>query len=179
MASWSALLERRTGVQAIWKDHLETWSDSPVGRVAKVDRRKWAVWFFGVPTVGAAPFFFFHFNLNGIGQILAGTSVFTGLLFGLLGVIFNMGVTLRKEGDKFPNAHNLPVAIADLRANITYAIIVGFVLSVTLGIAAGVSTSAALAWGWTPAIVWLFIHLGLTLLMVLRRFRTAFNYITR
>ena|ERR1700694_3393049 len=179
MASWSALLERRTGMQAIWRDHLETWSDSSVRQTAKAERRKWAAWFFGVPTVLAAPFLFWHFNLNGVGQILAGTSIFTGLLFGLLGVVFNMGVTLRKEGEKFPNAHNLPVAIADLRANITYAIFIGFILSVTLGVAAGVSTSPTLAWGWTPPIAWLFIHLGLTLLMVLRRFRTAFNYITR
>lgn len=179
MASWSALLERRTGVQAIWKDHLETWSDSSNARAVKSDHRKWAAWFFGLPTLSASPFLFWHVHLYGIGQLLAGTAVFTGLLFGLLGVIFNMGVTLRKEGEKFPNAHNLPVAIADLRANITYAIGIGFILSSTLGVAAAVSSTAALAWGWTAPIAWLFEHLALTLLMVLRRFRTAFNYITR
>lgn len=179
MASWSALLERRTGVPAIWKDHRDTWSDSPVQNVAKSERRKWAAWFFITPTACAAPFVFWRLELSNIGQVLAGTSIFTGLLFGLLGVIFNMGVTLRKEGEKFPNAHNLPIAIADLRANITYAIAVGFALSSILGVAAAVTSGTALAWGWTPAVVWLFVHLGLTLLMVLRRFRTAFNYITR
>ncbi|QVI27901.1 hypothetical protein MN2019_00345 [Mycolicibacterium neoaurum] len=78
-----------------------------------------------------------------------------------------MGVTLRKEGDKFPNAHNLPIVIADLRANITYAIVIGFVLSSVLGIAAALTPTTSKAWGWTPAISRLFVHLGLTLLMVL------------
>ncbi|OKH72904.1 hypothetical protein EB72_19800 [Mycobacterium sp. SWH-M1] len=179
MASWSALLERRTGVQALWKDHVETWSDSMTKSEVTSERRKLFIWFFGVPTLAAVPPILWHFNLNNVGQILTGTGVMTALLFGLLGVIFNMGVTLRKEGDKFPNAHNLPRAISDLRANATYAIVVGFILSLTLGVASAVSKTPVLAWGWTPPVVWLVVHLVLTLLMILRRFRTAFNYITR
>ncbi|QKY80035.1 hypothetical protein SEA_DOGGS_34 [Gordonia phage Doggs] len=179
MTSMSAVLERRLGLKAIWEDHVSTWSDE-VGKKAKRERRLWTWWFFGVPAIIAAPFLIFHVELRGLGQILAGTAVFTGLLFGLLGVVFNTGVTLRKEGEKFPNAHQLPRVVADLRSNITYATVVGIVLSMTLVIAAAVGDPKSdVYWLWTIPIVWLFAHLGLTLLMVLRRFRTAFNYVTR
>lgn len=174
-----AALDRRLGVRQIVEDHVESWSNR-VGAQRMADRYKWAAWFFLVPTVFAIPFIFLHVNLRGVGQILAGVAVFTGLLFGLLGVIFNIGVTLRKDGDHFRSAHGLPMTISDLRANITYAIFVAIILDVALVVAAAVTDpNCGLAWAWTPVIVWLFMHLGLTLLMVLKRFRTAFNYITR
>lgn len=178
MSSFSAQLDRRIGLRAVWSDHVESWTNT-AGVARKAERRHWYLWFFGAPTLLSAPFAFFHLELQGIGQILSGTAVFTGLLFGMLGVVFNMGVTLRKDGGQFPNAHNLPQTISDLRANITYAIVIGLLLSVALVIASATSGTAGLPWLWTPLIVWLFIHLGQTLMMVLRRFRTAFNYITR
>jgi len=45
--------------------------------------------------------------------------------------------------------------------------------------AAGTPSTKALPWGWTPALVWISAHLVLNLLTILRRLRTAFNYITR
>jgi hypothetical protein len=179
MTSLSTVLERRLGLRAVWDDHVASWSDE-VGDKAKQERRVWFAWFFGMPTIAIAPLLFCHVELRGLGQVLAGIAVFTGLLFGLLGVVFNMGVTIRKEGDKFPNAHSLPMVIADLRANITYAVVAALILSMTLVVTAAVGDpNSDIFWLWTIPVLWLFIHLGLTLLMVLRRFRTAFNYITR
>lgn len=47
------------------------------------------------------------------------------------------------------------------------------VTSVTAG------KDGAVPWGFSPIAAFLILHLGLMLMTVLRRLRTAFNYITR
>jgi hypothetical protein len=173
------MVENRLGFKAIYRDHSATWTQR-TGRRGDRDRRRAFVWYFGIPTVSAAPFVRWHFEVQGLGQLLAGVGVFTALLFGVLILMFNTGVTLRKDSSAISNAHGLRQLIGDIRANATWAIIVSFALALTLIVAAALTpASAGVRWGFTPAIVWLFLHLGLTLLTILRRLRTAFNYITR
>lgn len=184
----STSAERRLGLRAVVEDNVETWSLA-TGDARRSDRRRGAAWYYLVPTITALPFLFWRVELQGVAQLLAGVAVFTALLFALLGVVFNMGVTLRKDGAAISSAHDLRRVIADLRANITYAAVVGITLSLVI-VGAAVTTAPAsavttppstggLAWWWAPPLVWLFVHLGLSLLTILRRFRTAFNYVTR
>lgn len=70
--------------------------------------------------------------------------------------------------------------VADVCANATYAAVVAIILAMTLVVGAALTPPVhGLAWGWTPVLVFLFVHLALTLLTILARFRTAFNYLTR
>jgi hypothetical protein len=150
------------------------------GDEGRTDRHKAAAWFFGVPTLAAAIFVIWPVHLQGLGQLLSGVSVFTALLFGLLVLMFNTGVTLRKDGAAISNAHGLRQLISDIRANTTWAILMGFALAAALIVAAATTgPHDDTPWGFTPLVVWLFVHLGLTLMTILRRLRTAFNYITR
>ena len=62
----------------------------------------------------------------------------------------------------------------------TYAAVVAIVLAMTLVVAAALaSPDRGLSRGWSPVLVFLFWNLALTLLTILSRFRTAFNYLTR
>lgn len=179
--------ERRLGIKALVEDNVETWSLA-TGDARRRDRQRGFVWYYLVPTLVSVPLLLWRVELQGVTQILAGVAIFTALLFALLGVVFNMGVTLRKDGAAISSAHDLRRVIADLRANITYAAAVGIALSLVIvlgavttpsGTTTSPPTSAGLPWGWAPLVTWLFVHLGLNLLTILRRFRTAFNYVTR
>ncbi len=170
---------RRLHLRTVIEDHVETWSVR-VGAERTHDRRWAAAWYYLLPTVAALPFLKWHVEIQGVGQLLAGVAVFTALLFGMLVLMFNTGIALRKDGSVLTNAHDLKRLVADLRANITYAAVVAIALAMVLVVAAALTPpTRGLAWGWTPLILWLFLHLGLTLLTILARFRTAFNYITR
>jgi hypothetical protein len=175
----SAVIERRLGLKAIYRDHAATWTER-TGREGARDRREAALWYFATPTVIAVGFVVWHVHLQGLGQLLSGVTVFTALLFGLLVLMFNTGVTLRKDSASIASAHGLRELIGHIRANTTWAILVSFLLALTLVIAAATTApTESTPWGFTPVIVWLFVHLVLTLLSILRRLRTAFNYITR
>lgn len=174
-----SMLEQRLGLGRIASDHVASWSVR-TGAEGRSDRRRAGLWFFGVPTVAALPFAFWHVPLNGIGQVLAGVSTFTALLFGLLFLAFNTGLTLRKDAAVIGSAHDLGGLIEAIRANTTWAICTGLALAVVLVVAAVATDPVDQApWGFTPIAAWLFVHLGLTTTMILARFRTAFNYITR
>lgn len=138
------------------------------------------IWYYVVPLAPVLALVVWRVPMRSAGQLLSGATIFTALLFGLLILIFNTAVTLRKDGDALTSAHDLRRLIQDLRANVTYAAAVAVVLALVLVAAAAVSPpGGALHWGWTPPVAWLALHLALTLLTVLRRLRTAFNYIAR
>ncbi|WP_074698580.1 hypothetical protein [Arthrobacter crystallopoietes] len=169
----------------VFDDHVETWS-SAVGQQQRNERRRAGLKYFGIPTALALPFLFVHFRLQGIAQLLSGVTIFTALLFGLLVLMFNTGIAVRKDSAIFEHAHDLKLVISDLRANVTYAAVVAVCLSLLLAIAAAITSPPStvdpvggLSWWWTPICIWFFTHLGLTLLMILRRLRTAFNYVSR
>lgn len=172
-------LDRRLGLRTVLDDHIQTWSVR-VGAQRTSDRRRAAAWYYGIPLVLAAPPLHWHLKIQGVGQLLSGVAVFTALLFGLLVLMFNTGLALRKDGQVLANAHDIRRVVADVRANTTYAAVVAITLAMTLVAAAALTPPAhGLGWGWTPALVFLFVHLVLTLLTILARFRTAFNYLSR
>lgn len=174
-----AVMTARWGLRMIVDDHVQTWS-LRVGADRRADVRRHAGWYYGVPSLAAAPFLWVDLRLQGVAQLLAGVAVFTALLFGLLALVFNTGVSLRKDGNALGNAHDVRQTVADMRANVTYAAVVAITLAMVLVAAAALTPATKpLGWGWTPVLLWLFLHLGLTLMTVLERFRTAFNYLTR
>mgnify|MGYP001110282681 CR=1 FL=1 len=189
----------------IFRDYRDSWT-SLTGQPARRARRKAALYFYGLPSILAVALCFWHVELASITPYLTAMSVFTALLFGLLFLVFNLAVTLRKDSAAIGNAHGLSTVISDLRATISYTIVVAVALVLLLAIAVGfmapdmanalaspnpapttaptpvpdatVSVSV-LHWGWTPALAWLALHLVLNVMKILERFRTAFNFISR
>ena len=187
----------------IFRDYRDSWT-SLAGPSAKRARRRAALYFYGIPSIVAAVLLVWHVELTSITPYLTAMSVFTALLFGLLFLVFNLALTLRKDGTAIRNAHGLATVISDLRATISYTIIVAVALVVLLAVATGFMTSgqaftpptpiptpsatpapaavagtSVLPWEWTPALAWLAVHLVLNVLKILERFRTAFNLISR
>lgn len=170
---------RRSTLVTVAKDNVQTWSES-TGRERRRDVTRAAAYFYLLPVVLMVPFFFVQVGVNNPGPLLSGLAVFTALLFGLLFLVFNLGITIRKDAALFKNAHGVFRLVWDLRASVTYTAVVAVILVVVLVLAVATSdTGAQLAWAWTPFLVWLAAHMLLNLLTVLRRVRTAFNNLTR
>lgn len=171
----------------ILRDYGESWT-SLSGRPAVIARRQAAAYFYGIPSLVALVFVRWHVWLPPVAPFLTASTVFTALLFGLLFLVFNLAVTLRKDKDVFRSAHGLGTVVDDLRATISYTIVVAILLVVALSVASGFLVSSnskvlgspqILPWGWTPVLAWLTTHLMLNVFKILERFRTAFNYISR
>lgn len=179
MTIMSSEVGRHLGLNTIWQDYRDTWSNRG-GSDRHADRRRSALWYFGVPTAAAAVFAVVHVQLQAVAQLIAGVALLTGLLFGLLVLMFNTAIALKKDGPLLENAHGVGNIISDLRATVTYTVLVALVVVLVLMMGAVASSpTGGLPWGWTPFVVWLFVHLGLNMLSILQSFRTAFNYLMR
>jgi uncharacterized integral membrane protein len=186
MAMALTLANERTGLRDVLRDNAETWSVRD-GAERRSDRLRATLWYYLTPTFIAAVPYLLHekwgidVQIGGIGQILSGVAIFTGLLFGLLVLMFNTGIALKKDRAVLENAHNATRVIDDARANVTYTALVALSLAVLLVIAAASdrSTDGILIWQWSMPLLWLGTHLTLNLFTILKRLRTAFNYITR
>ncbi|MFJ4221819.1 hypothetical protein [Curtobacterium luteum] len=169
-------------------DYEQTWSGARTSAWIS-DRTRAVVRLYLTPTVPAVVFLFVHVRLGTVTPFLTSMSVFTALLFGLLTLIFNTAVTLRKDEKTLQNAHGLAEIIKDLRAIVTYTIFVALALVITLAIGAAFMEPAdpdpdpkhaslqVVSWWWTPVYVWLAVHMLLNLGDILVRFRTAYNYL--
>lgn len=173
------------GLADIFNDNRDTWS-SRIEPARSTDIRRGYALHFLTPTVLAVPFVLIHFEMKSAGQLLSGVAVFTALLFGVLGLAFNAGIAIAKDPAVFNDPHAAGQTIKDMRANVTYAVVNGVFLALVLITASATAAAPesptelpALHWVWTPVCIWLFVHLGLNVLVILKRFRTAFNYLTR
>ena len=89
----------------------------------------------GVLSVVAAVLIAWHVELMSISPYPTVMSVSCRVLLGLLFVVFNLAVTLRKHGSAIRNAHGLGAVVTDPRATISYAIIVAGALVILLPVA--------------------------------------------
>ena len=173
--------------KTMFRDYRDSWA-SGTGAMQKRARRRAAAYFYLPPTAIAAVLICWHVGLTVLTPYLTAMSVFTALLFGLLYLVFNLAVTLRKDGSAISNAHGLEDVVVDLRSTITYTIVIAIMLVVVLAAAAGFmvpsnpkdpASTPVLPWQWSPILAWLAVHLLLNVLKILERFRTAFNYVIR
>lgn len=179
-------LNNRTGLIDVFRDHSQTWSIRD-GKAKRHDRILAVLWFYGLPLllaaipVGLAIYGCYEVRIGGLGPILSGVSIFTALLFGLLVLMFNTGVAVKKDRAVLDNAHGVAQVIDDARANVTYSALVALVLACTLVVAAASNRdpSGILQWQWSVPLIFLGTHLMLNVLIILKRLRVAFNNITR
>lgn len=119
-----------------------------------------------------------HFHVRDVSKLIGGMGVFTGLLFGLLTNVFTLSLRVRRDEGLDPE-HKVIKQVRELFFNISWAVVVGCTLIITLVVASAThSTTSALGSLWTAWLTFLILHLMLTILMALKRLWYAHNKIS-
>lgn len=165
-------------------DHVDTFSISPVRSRARFERVRGYLVQLALPMVPAAAVLWWDVRVHGAGQLMSGLAVLTGLLFGLLFLVWTTGIQLR-ENRRWTASDHVVTIVDDLRANVTYASMVSLLLVSALVIASATTAEPpegqpdpGLDTWWSAGLVWLAVHLVLVLLNVLQRLRSAYSELT-
>jgi hypothetical protein len=114
--------------------------------------------------------------------LVGGISILTGFLFGLLIHIFSIGIKVADDA-RYGSGDKLPILIDELRANVSYACGVGLFITLMLITFVAFIKPTDLESGLNSAMTGiffsLFAHLVLTLLMVIRRVRSAYKIMAK
>lgn len=173
------LLPGRLGLDRLAADHWNSLVEvdgTRRVRTSPVD----VVVFFVVPAVVGAALWIGGAEVRAVSQMLAGVSIITGLLFGLLTHVLGLG--LQVADDPRVNASDrIAILVDELRANVSWAIGVGVLLSTALmllgafvGDRDGADESGYPPWASALLVAGL-LHLMLTLLMILNRVRATYK----
>ncbi|MFC8015608.1 hypothetical protein [Streptomyces cinereoruber] len=156
--------------------HFATYRD---GRTNKRRKSDYAA-FIGLPIIlGAIAALLREFNylkLYDVSKLVGGVGIFTGLLFGLLTNVFTLSLKLQRDEDLAD--HETTKSVKELFANVSWAVIVGLATVTLLVICSSViDPKIPVPWAWTAALMAIFSHLILTVLMSLKRLWMAHSKI--
>ncbi|MGV9313422.1 hypothetical protein ACWDR0_14680 [Streptomyces sp. NPDC003691] len=152
----------------IFKDHYRTLRSHSDNRILWGD----ISFFIGVPAVLGIIGVCLNWNVRGVGNILAAFAILAGLLFNLLVLLFEVATKAVEAGGN--NSQNIRLKLArHLQANVTYALLIALTVAGTLGVASGMGMEKVNRW-LSGILIILLAHFALTLLMILRRMRSAF-----
>lgn len=165
-------------------DHVESLSLSSSRSRARRERTRRFSWQLLAPVLVVGAVLNWKVRLHHADQLMAGMSVLTGLLFGLLFLVWTAGIQLR-ENTRWSASAKVVQIVDDLRANVTYACLVSLLLVGTLATASALAAAPpdgkadpGLGLAWSAVLVWLAVHLGLVMLNVLQRLRSAYSDLT-
>ena len=151
--------------------HFDTLRDAATGKWRLRDY----LGFFGVPAVIAGAALIFGLQLYDVSKLLGGISVFTALLFGMVGNVFTLYLRVRRDEELSPY-DPLITDVRELFANVSYSVLVGLVLITCMVVASSTQPPATPGEGavplgpvWVAALTFLFAHLLLSVLMALSR----------
>ncbi|MEU9888244.1 hypothetical protein [Sphaerisporangium sp. NPDC051011] len=165
----------RLGLRYLVRDHLDTLYEIDRNDTHRKSRSDYLI-FFGLPGILFFAAILFDWRLKGIEELLGGVSILTGLLFGLLIHVFSLGLKVAEDA-RLSRRDRLSALIEELRANVSYACGVGLLLTAILMVGAGFDLAGPK--GLPPflsgSVCALFMHLVLTLLMVIKRVRTTYK----
>ncbi len=156
---------------ALVHDHYDTLRNYQTGRPSPADY----IVYVGTPTLAAAVSWSLNGRARNIPDVLTAVAILTGLIFSVFVLIFDLTAraadTLGAESRKLVNR-----LVDELRANVSYTVLVGIVLTVVLGgIAMFVDTDRPLSRIVTVMVVFGGVHLLLSIFMVLKRVRSMFR----
>lgn len=152
----------------IVKDHFRTLRSHADNRILWGE----VVFFFGTPVIVGAVGVFLKWKVGGVGNILAAFAILAGLLFNLLVLLFDVAAKAAESGGI--NSQNVRLELAkQLQANVTYALLIALVAAGILGVASGMGMEKVNRW-LSGVLIVLLTHFTLTLLMIMRRIRSAF-----
>lgn len=158
-------------VVALVVDHYDTLRHHGSGRPRPADYLVYV----GVPFGTAAALWYFDIRAGNIPEVLAAVAVLTGLIFGVFTFLLSTAVDAAQHAER-DDALIIDQLAEQVRANISYAVLVGIILTAVLGGTAmftdtGQPTSGPL----TAVIVFGCIQLLLTIFMVLKRIRALMH----
>lgn len=170
---------KRLGLWNLATDHFRTlveWDDKNEAHTSKSD-----VFIFLILPILAGVFtYLVGGHMRAPSEMIAGVVIITGLLFGLLAHVLGLGMKVAND-DRYTHGDRIVILLNELRANVSWAIAIGLLLNtilVVLGTFGGDQT-ASNDHGYAPwvsgVIIALFVHLMLTLLMVLNRVRSTYK----
>lgn len=165
----------KVSVAPIVKDHLATLRDASTGKPRLLD------WLLvgGVPLAVGAVALARGFTLTSIADLGAMVAVLAGLLFALVIFVFQLRLQVAHD----PRVHKDSVVVPlidELFANVMYAVVVGLVDAALVMLAANTrvvdsaGTLQAVNVWWSAGIAVVTAHWLLTILMCLKRTRSAY-----
>ena len=152
-------------------DHYRTLRNASTGRTSVAD----LVLFLGIPFAAAGTTWINGARAERLGEVLAASAVLTGLIFNVFVLLFDL--TMR-AADRTDPAHlpRMNELADELRANVSYAVLVGIVLTALLGwfVMFGDEHQPL---GRLPTAIVVFggVQLLLTIFMVLKRVRALYR----
>jgi hypothetical protein len=156
---------------ALIVDHYDTLRDARNGRIRIWD---WMI-YFGLPLGLFALVLVLGGRAGHVPELLAAVAILTGLIFNVFVLLFDLTA---RAADKTDAAH-LPTInkLADeLRANISYAVLLGLALTAALGgLAMFTDTSQPLNPVATATITGVAVQMLLTISMILKRIRALYR----
>ncbi|MET7886200.1 hypothetical protein [Streptomyces avermitilis] len=152
----------------IVKDHFNTLRSHSTNRVMWSE----VAFFYGTPVILGGVSCTLGWKIGGVGNILASFAILAGLLFNLLVLLFDVAAKALQAGG--PGSQNVRLKLAkQMQANVTYALLTALAAAGILGVASGMGMEKVNRW-LSGILLILFAHFTLTLLMIMRRIRSAF-----
>jgi hypothetical protein len=152
----------------IVKDHFNTLRSHSTNRIMWSE----VVFFYGTPVILGGASCTLGWKIGGVGNILASFAILAGLLFNLLVLLFDVAAKARQAGGPGDQNDRLKLA-KQMQANVTYALLTALAAAGILGVASGMGMEKVNRW-LSGILLILFAHFILTLLMIMRRIRSAF-----
>lgn len=151
-------------------DHYASLRNASTGRISVIDMSI----FVGLPGAAAAVPLILGASAGRVPELLSTTAIFTGLTFGAYVLMFDMTMRATDHTDPARRGPILQLA-AELRANISYAVLVGLGLSALLAGFVMFDETGRLPSSITAVVVFAAIQLILTIAMVLKRVRALYR----
>lgn len=156
------------------RGHIDTLRDDRTKKFRRVD----FALFYGLPMIPAGLAIWKQFHATDVGAFLGGLSVFGALLFGLVVFVFQLRITAASD-PRIPPGSRVIRLLDALFKNVNYAVLVGLATT-SLGVLSlwlGDSKTGAPVWV-SVALVYFVCHLGLTILMCVKRVDAAYRQLT-
>lgn len=152
------------------EDHYNTLRHFGSGRRSPVDH----LVFLGLLALAAAASWLLDGRVRNVPEILAATAILTGLVFAVFVLVFDLAA--RATTTAVDEKRGLALQLADeLRANVSYAVLVGLLLSALLGgLAMFTDAARPLPRLLSAFLVYGGVHLLLSIFMILKRVRSMF-----
>jgi hypothetical protein len=163
-------------VRDIAKAHFRTYVDAKTHKRRRADFAAFVFFPLAMGVLTATLRHHDHFGLYDVSKFIGGVGIFTGLLFGLLTNVFTLSLRLQRDDELGEQV--VTKYVKELFSNISWAVVVGLILMTLLVTCSTVSNpSEPVHWAWTGLLVATFFHLGLTVLMSLKRLWLAHSKI--
>ncbi|MGH3628085.1 MAG: hypothetical protein ACRDRL_11690 [Sciscionella sp.] len=157
-------------VLGLIEDHYNTLRHFGSGRRSPIDH----LMLLGLPALAAVTSWSLGGRVRNVPEVLAATAILTGLIFTVFVLVFDLATRAAMTATE--ERRGLALQLADeLRANVSYAVLMGLLLSALLGgLAMFTDAAKPLPRLLSAVIVYGGLHLLLSVFMILKRVRSMF-----